>query len=120
MVDSHPLPHIEEVFHELRGAQIFSSIDLQNAYHQLPLHPESRDLTGFITHDGLLRFTKVPFGLASAPSAFQRMMSQILVGLDGVQCYLDDIIVYADSPYALLDTTQSCAAPTEQQRPETQ
>ncbi len=85
--DSHPLPHIEEVFNELRGAQIFSSIDLQNAYHQVPLHPESRDLTGFITHDGLFRFTKIPFGLASAPSAFQRMMSQILVGLDGVQCY---------------------------------
>lgn len=59
VVDSHPLPHIEEVFHELR-AQIFSSIDRQNAYHQVPLHPESPDLTGFITHDGLFRFTKVP------------------------------------------------------------
>ena len=69
VIDSHPLLHIEEVFHELRGAQMFSTIDLQNAYHQMPLHVESRDLTAFITHEGLFRFTRVPFGLASAPSA---------------------------------------------------
>lgn len=98
VIDSHPLPHIEEVFHELRGAQMFSTIDLQNAYHQMPLHADSRDLTAFITHEGLFRFTKVPYGLASAPSAFQRMMSHILAGVKGVQCYLDDIITYGETP----------------------
>ncbi|KAL7856478.1 hypothetical protein SRHO_G00153770 [Serrasalmus rhombeus] len=98
VIDSHPLPHIEEVFTELRGSAVFSTIDLQNAYHQVTLHEDSRDLTAFITHDGLFRFTRVPYGLASAPSAFQRMMSQILDGLDGVQCYLDDIIIHADTP----------------------
>ena len=91
-IDSHPLPHIEEVFCELRGATMFSTIDLQNAYHQVQLHPSSRDLTAFITHD------RVPYGLASAPSAFQRMMSQILAHQPGVQCYLDDIIVYGETP----------------------
>ncbi|GAA6098722.1 ankyrin-3-like isoform X1 [Tachysurus ichikawai] len=94
VIDSHPLPHIEEVFTELRGATMFSTIDLQNAYHQVQLHPSSRDLTAFITHDGLFRFTRVPYGLASAPSAFQRMMSQILADKKAVQCYLDNIIVY--------------------------
>lgn len=98
IIDSHPLPHIEEVFTELRGASMFSTIDLQNAYHQVTLHPDSRDLTAFVTHDGLYRFTRVPYGLASAPSAFQRMMSQILAGQDGVQCYLDDIIVFGNNP----------------------
>ncbi len=52
----------------------------------------------FVIHDGHYRFTRVPYGLASVPSAFQRMMSQILAGQDGVQCYLDDIIVYGDNP----------------------
>ena len=70
-IDSHPLPHIEEVFAELRGARMFSTLDLQSAYHQVPLHEESRDLTAFITHEGLFRFCRVPYGLASAPSAFQ-------------------------------------------------
>jgi len=45
VVDSHPLPHIEELLAELRGATVFSTIDLASAYHQVPLHPESRDLT---------------------------------------------------------------------------
>lgn len=94
----HTLPHIENVFTELHGASMFSTIDLQHAYHQVTLHQDSRDLTAFITHDGLYRFTRVPNGLAFAPSAFQRMMSQILAGQDDVLCYLDDIIVYGDNP----------------------
>ena len=93
VIDGFPLPHMEEMFTELRGATLFSTLDLQSAYHQLPLHEDSRSLTTFITHDGLFHFKRVPFGLASAPSCFQRMMSTILKGLPGVQCYLDDIIV---------------------------
>lgn len=58
------------------------------------LHPDSRDITAFITHEGLFRFCRVPFGLASAPSCFQKMMSIILTGLPGVQAYLDDVICY--------------------------
>lgn len=77
---------------------MFSTIDLQNAYHQVTLHQDSRDLTVFVTHDELYHFRRVPYGLASAPSAFQRMMSQMLAGQDGVQCYLDDIIVYGENP----------------------
>ena len=98
VIESHPLPHIEEVFCELRGATMFPTIDLQNAYHQVQLQPSSRDLTAFITHDRPFHFTRVPYGLASAPSAFQQMMSQILADQPGVQCYLDDIIVYRETP----------------------
>ena len=58
------------------------------------LHEDSRDLTSFITHEGLFRYKRVCFGLSSAPSAFQKMMSVILSGLKGVQSYLDDLIVY--------------------------
>lgn len=77
---------------------MFSTINLADAYYQLPLHEESRDLTAFITHDGLFRFCRVPYGLASAPSAFQKMMADILNGLPGVQNYLDDLIVYGNTP----------------------
>nr|XP_055067930.1 uncharacterized protein K02A2.6-like [Misgurnus anguillicaudatus] len=97
VVDSHPLPHIEELLAELRGATVFSTIDLASAYHQVPLHPESRDLTAFITHDGLFRYKRVPYGLASAAPAFQKMMMTILHGLSGVQAYLDDLIVYGNT-----------------------
>ena len=92
--DRFPLPSIEELLAELRGAKYFARLDLAAAYHQLPLHEQSRNLTTFITHQGLFRYTRVCFGLASAPSAFQKMMSVILCQLKGVQCYLDDVIVY--------------------------
>lgn len=95
--DSHPLPLIEDLLAELHGSVMFSSLDLKNAYYQVPLHEESRGLTSFITHEGLYHFCRVPYGLCSAPSAFQRMMTMILKGLDGVQCYLDDVIVHGVS-----------------------
>ncbi len=94
VIDSYPLPHMDELFSLLTGATLFSTIDLQSAYHQVMLHPDSRDLTAFITHDGLFRFCRVPYGLASAPSAFQKMMHLILQGLPNVANYLDDIIIW--------------------------
>ncbi|KAL0153866.1 hypothetical protein M9458_050848 [Cirrhinus mrigala] len=48
IVDSHPLPHMEELLNDLRGAYVFTTIDLMSAYHQLPLHEECRDITAFI------------------------------------------------------------------------
>ncbi len=93
VVDSFPLPHMKEMFANLCGATVFSTLDLQSAYHQVTLHEDSRNLTAFITHDGLFSFKRVPYGLASAPSCFQRMMSEILNGQFGAHCYLDDIMV---------------------------
>lgn len=55
ITDCFPIPHIDELLSTLRGAAVFSTIDLASAYHQVPLHEESRDLTAFITHDGLFR-----------------------------------------------------------------
>lgn len=96
IVDAFPLPHMDELLSNLKGATFFSTIDLTSAYYQMPLHENSRDLTAFITHDGLFRFCRVPYGLASAPSAFQKMMSIVLDGLSGVENYLDDIIIHGD------------------------
>ena len=50
VVDSHPLPHMDELLSTLAGSIMFSTIGLESAYHQLPLHPDSRDFTAFITH----------------------------------------------------------------------
>ncbi len=61
IMDCHPLPHMEDLFTKLTGATHFSQIDLSSAYHQLPLHPDSRSLTAFITQEGL--FTTLEFFL---------------------------------------------------------
>lgn len=94
VVDSHPLPHQDDLFQRLAGAYLYSKLDLSSAYHQLLLDEESRNLTAFITHDGLYRYKRVCFGLASAAAAFQKMLSTVLKDCTGVVHYLDDILVF--------------------------
>ena len=93
VADVFPLPHFE-LLTKLGQARVFSKLDARSAYHQVKLAEGSRDLTASITPWRLFRFKRVPFGLASAPAAFQRMMKKILEGIEGTVVYLDDILVH--------------------------
>ena len=92
-VDQYPLPKLEDLFTLLAGGEKFSKINLTQAYLQLQLEEESREFVTVNTHMGLYRYTRLPFGIASAPAIFQRTMDTILQGLNHVQCYTDDILV---------------------------
>uniref|UniRef100_A0A674D150 ribonuclease H n=1 Tax=Salmo trutta TaxID=8032 RepID=A0A674D150_SALTR len=92
--DKYPLPTAEELTAQFHGSTIFTKLDLRQGYLQVPLHAASRDLTTFVTHAGVFRYTRMPFGLNSAPSCFQKVMSTILAGIPGVAVYLDDIVVH--------------------------
>uniref|UniRef100_W5MKD2 ribonuclease H n=1 Tax=Lepisosteus oculatus TaxID=7918 RepID=W5MKD2_LEPOC len=91
--DKYPLLRVEELTSQFSG-QVFTKLDLGQGYHQIPLHPGSRNLTAVVTHIGVFHYTRVPFGLSSAPSCFQKVMFTIFVGIPGVVIYLDDIVVY--------------------------
>lgn len=93
--DKYPLPTAEELTAYFYGSTVFSKLDLRQGYLQVPLHPSSRDLTAFVTHAGVFRYTRMPFGLSSAPSCFQKVMTTILAGIPGVAVFLDDIVVHA-------------------------
>lgn len=92
-VDRHPLPRIEELFSKMQGGITFSKIDLSNAYQQLVLDDESKCLTTISTHKGLFSYNRLPFGISSAPALFQRTMEQLLAGIEGVVCFIDDILI---------------------------
>uniref|UniRef100_A0AAY4BIC4 ribonuclease H n=1 Tax=Denticeps clupeoides TaxID=299321 RepID=A0AAY4BIC4_9TELE len=92
--DKYPLPTVEELAAKFHGSTVFSKLDLRQGYLQVPLHPESRNLTAFVTHMGVFRYTRMPFGLSSAPSCFQKIMSTIFAAVSGVVIYLDDIVVH--------------------------
>ena len=89
------LPTPEEVFCELDGAQVFSKIDMNSAYHQIELHPDSRYITTFATHVGNYRHKTLFFGCNAASDAFDKCIQERLAGLRGVKCIADDILVFA-------------------------
>ena len=92
-IDQYPLPKVEDLFATLAGGKKFTKLDLSQAYLQLELHPESLKYCTINTHKGLYQFTRLPFGIASAPAQFQKVMDTILQGVSGAMCYIDDILV---------------------------
>jgi hypothetical protein len=92
--DKYPLPNIEDLLAKLGPEnKLFAKYDLEQAFNQIPLKEESQHLTTIVTSRGMYKYTVMPFGIKSAPSAFQRIMDGILCGLVGTFCYLDDILV---------------------------
>ena len=79
---------------EFCGSTIFSKLDLRQIYLQTPLHEDSKYVTAFITHDRVFQYKRMPYGLSSAPSAFQKILSSILSGVKGAFNIIVDIIVH--------------------------
>lgn len=97
--DAYPLPNIVEILDQLGSAKYFSVFDLASGFHQIPMHESDAPKTAFSTPHGHYEFNRMPFGLKNAPATFQRLMDQVLTGLQGNELfvYLDDIVIYARS-----------------------
>ena len=97
--ERHITPTINEVIADLNGACIFSKLDLNSGYHQLELEleEESRMITTFSTHIGLMCYKRLNFGISSASEVFQNALRQVLIGVPGVINLSDDILVYGKS-----------------------
>lgn len=68
--ERHLCPTIDDIIYDLNKAKYFSKLDLNQGYHQLELHPDSRYLTTFSTHVGLRRYKRLNFGISSAAEIF--------------------------------------------------
>lgn len=92
--EQYILPITDEIIAKLSGATVFSSLDAASGFFQIPLHPDSCKLTTFITPFGRFHFKRLPFGITSAPEIFQRKMMETMQGLEGVEIFMDDVLVY--------------------------
>ena len=97
--DAYPLPCPDEAQDRLAGSSVFSTLDLQNGYWQIPVTEEDRPKTAFCPGPGLglHQFRRMPFGLTGAPSSFQHLMDTVCHRLPFITTYLDDVLVHSST-----------------------
>jgi hypothetical protein len=95
--NKYPLPKIDDLFDQLRGACVFSKLDLCSGYHQLKIQHSDIPKTTFTTRYGLYEYTVMSFGLTNAPAYFVYMMNKVFMEyLDKFMVvFIDDILVFS-------------------------
>lgn len=110
----YPMPDVDSQLGVLSHGVIFTTLDLSNGFLQIPLTPEAKDKTAFVTEEATAKFERMPFGLKGAPGTFQKLMSIVFKDLksDGVvSTYLDDIILPSKSwDHMMLDLRRVLSA----------
>ena len=91
--EQYPLPKVEALFATLAGGKKFTKLAFTQAYLQFELDPHSQKYCTINTHLGFYEYKRLPFGIASTPALFQKVMDTILQGASGAMCYIDDILV---------------------------
>jgi len=97
--DSYPMPSIYQAFEQFTGAVIFSVLDFNSAYFQIPLTPRSRRVTAFCTPFGLFEFNRLPMGISVGSQVLTRVVDELFTDVKSSFVFniLDDLVVYSRS-----------------------
>ena len=97
VTDCYPLPRIDDIIDKVGTAKFVTKIDLLKGYYQIPLSEEAKVISAFTVPSGLYQYKVMPFGMKNAPATFQRMINKVIADIEGVEAYVDDIVVCGDT-----------------------
>ncbi|XP_006813839.1 uncharacterized protein LOC100372062 [Saccoglossus kowalevskii] len=97
VTDSYPLPRIEDCIDKVGKAKYISKVDLLKGYWQVPLTNKAKEISAFVTPDGLFHCKVLPFGMKNAPATFQRLMDRVIQGVPNCVVYIDDVVIYSEN-----------------------
>ena len=95
--DSYPLPRIEDIIDKVGHATFITTLDLMKGYYGIALAEEAKEISAFVTPFGLYEFNVLAFGFRNAPATFQRMVNDVVRGIEGIEVYIDDIVIFTDT-----------------------
>ena len=95
--DSFPIPRIDDCIDKVGNSKYVTKFDLLKGFWQVPLTDRAKEVSAFATPNGLYQYKVMPFGMKNSPATFERLVNNIICGLDGCDAYIDDVIIYSDS-----------------------
>ncbi|CAB1099498.1 unnamed protein product [Ectocarpus sp. CCAP 1310/34] len=102
-----PIPRVDDTLDKLLKGRIYSLFDMKSSFHQITVHRDTIPLTPFVTSSGLFEWLKMPQGSSAAPGWFCKVVNEVIKNFHGVASYLDDLIVFDDTPATHVGTMRA-------------
>ena len=94
--DTFPKPRMDDCIDKIGNSKYITKFDLLKGFWQIPLTERAKEISAFVTPDGLYHYKVMPFGMKNSPATFQRLINTIIAGIEHCEAYIDDTIIYND------------------------
>ena len=94
--DTFPIPRIEDFIDNIGHVKYVTKFDLLKGFWQIPLTDRAKEISAFVTQDGLYQYKVMPFGMKNSLATFQRLVNNLISNLDGCEAYIDDAIIFSE------------------------
>ena len=105
--DTFPIPRIDDCIDNIGHAKYVTKFDLLKGFWQIPLTDRAKEISAFVTPDGLYQYKVMPFGMKNSPATFQRLVNSLISNLDGCKAYIDDAIIFSEEWQQHLQTIRT-------------
>ena len=95
-LDTFPIPRMDDCIDKIGNSKYITIFDLLKGFWQIPLTERAKEISAFVTPDGLYHYKVMPFGMKNSPATFQRLINTIVAGIEHCDAYIDDAIIYND------------------------